>query len=75
MPPVSVTLSVAVRSPKAWGLKVTEIVQLLPAAKVVAHPLLQVKSAEVELIPLIEMLVLWPFFKVTFLTELDVPRT
>ena len=53
----------------------TEIVQLLPAAKVAAHPVLQVKSARVELIPLIEMLVLWLFFKVTFLTELDVPRT
>ena len=65
----------AVCGPKALGLKVTEIVQLLPAAKVVAHPVLQVKSARVELIPLIEMLVLWPFFRVTFLTELDVLRT
>lgn len=32
--PVSVTVSVPVREPKAPGVKVTEIVQLLPAARV-----------------------------------------
>ena|SRR5690242_7348087 len=75
LPPVSVMLSVAVRNPKACGLKVTEIVQVLPAPRVVGQPVLQVKSARLELKPLIVIAVLWPFFNVTFWTELTVPRT
>jgi len=72
--PVSLTLSVPLRRPRAVGVNVTEIVQLLPAVRVVEQLVLRVKSARFEMMLLTLMDVLWPFFNVTFFTELDVPR-
>ena len=68
-------MSVAVRKPRTVGVKVTEIVQLLPAVRVVEQLVLRVKSARFEMMLLTLMDVLWPFLSVTFFTELDVPRT
>jgi len=73
--PLSVIVSVAVRKPRTVGVKVTEIVQLLPAVRVVEQLVLRVKSARFEMMLLTLMDVLWPFLSVTFFTELDVPRT
>jgi len=72
---VSLTLSVPLRRPRAPGVNVTEIVQLLPAVRVVEQLVLRVKSARFEMMLLRLMDLLWPFFSVTFFTELDVPRT
>ena len=66
---------VAVRKPRTVGVKVTEIVQLLPAVRVVEQLVLRVKSARFEMMLLTLMDVLWPFLSVTFFTELDVPGT
>ncbi len=73
--PLSVIVSVAVRKPRTVGVKVTEIVQLLPAVRVVEQLVLRVKSARFEMMLLTLMDVLWPFLSVTFFTELDVPGT
>ena len=73
--PLSVIVSVAVRKPRTVGVKVTEIVQLLPAVRVVEQLVLRVKSARFEMMLLTLMDVLWAFLSVTFFTELDVPRT
>ena len=73
--PLSVIVSVAVRKPRAAGVKLTEIVQLLPAARVVGQLLLRVKSARLEMMLPMVMAVVWPFFSVAFFTGLEVPRT
>ena len=56
-------------------MNVTEIVQLLPAVRVVEQLVLRVKSARFEMMLLTLIDVLWAFLSVTFFTELDVPRT
>jgi hypothetical protein len=53
---LSVTTSVAVRAPLAEGVKMTLIVQLTPAARLVPHPFVWVKSAGFD--PLMAMLVM-----------------
>lgn len=73
--PVSVILTVPVLGPRAAGVNATEIVQLLPAASVVGQLELRLKSAKLEIMLLMLMPVLWPFFSVTFCAELEVPRT
>ena len=56
-------------------MNVTEIVQLLPAVRVVEQLVLRVKSARFEMMLLTLIDVLWAFLSVTFFTELEVPRT
>ena len=73
--PESLTLSFPLRRPRADGVNVTEIVQLLPGVRVAEQPVLRVKSARFETMLLTLMEVLWPFFSVTFFTELEVPKT
>lgn len=72
--PVSVMVSVPVRKPRAVGVKVTEIVQRLPAARVVEQLVVRVKSAALEVMLLMLIVVVWPFLKVTFCAELEVLR-
>lgn len=73
--PVSAIVSVPVRKPRAVGVKVTEIVHLLPAARVVEQLVVRIKSARLELMLLMLIVVVWLFFKVTFCAELEVPST
>src|SRR5579885_905322 len=69
LPPVSVTVSVPDRVPNAAGVNVTEIVQLLPAASfdgLIGHELVCVKSERLELMLVMVMAEVCPFFRVTF---------
>ncbi len=73
VPAESVTVSVPLRVPLAVGLKVTEIVQLAPAARLVPHPLLATAKspdAETEEIETAELV---PLDSTTFCGELVVP--
>src|SRR5947208_17136027 len=73
--PLSLTLSVPLRRPRAVGVNVTEIVQLLPAVRVVEQLVLRVKSARFETMLLTLMDVFLAFLSVTIFSELDIART
>jgi hypothetical protein len=76
--PESVMVSVPVREPRAAGVKLTEIVQLFPAARVeglIGQELDCLKSDRSVLMLETVMALLWPFRRVTFCTELVVPCT
>jgi hypothetical protein len=76
--PESVTVSVPVREPRAAGVKLTEIVQLFPEARVeglIGQELDCLKSDRSVLMLETVMALLWPFRRVSFCTELVVPCT
>lgn len=71
--PLSTTVRLPERVPRADGLKIIEIVQVAAAARVVGQLLVAAKSAKLVVMLVMVIAAVRLFFSVTFWTELAVP--